>query len=800
MPNSEDWQRRLNADLKEAGLPLDRVQHTSVLPERIFDEVSNSAIKSHSTRVHRIIARVNPRFILLLGNEALLTTLGKSGISKYRGRVYDYPQLHGTVVIATVSHAVTMRNPRQRPGYLADVRLLSNIIFGRTGTIQPPHDVIHVHTNGQLRALKQLLGMTDEIGFDVETHSEYWRDDGRIVSLAGTVTTYIDDDSEPAESTFVLPLYHPESPWKHSHRQVLNYLKPELENIRKATAHNSPYDTKWMIQYGTRLLPTFDTMLVESLLDEDAIKALKPLGVRRLGVEPWGIDTKNLLETPLDEIEEYNALDAFYMMEIKKQQILELKEKPHLARILKFMTMPAVRDLVYAEMRGVWVDVDRLNDRLPIARKTLSDIENAISDAAGLPDPESGEWPIDAKGRPRERNFNASIFARWMLFEWCQLPVMQRGKEKADGSVGDPSMAEDVLMALREEHPVIPRMLERVKWQKYISSFLVPYSEMYDDDHRIHTNFKLAGTVTGRLSSGKTDEDKITGVRGKVRGINLQQVPRDSFIRGLLGAPPGWVFVQADYSQVELRIAAFIAREMTMIRLYQQGADIHTTTAARVAGIPESEVSKEVRKKLGKPVNFGFLYGMGPTKFIHTAFSNYGAVFNMDEAKAARKAYFDLYPGLLPWHNRCRAMVRKYGRVQSPLGRVRNLPDIYSPDEGVRAEAERQAINSPVQGFASDLAVISMIEINKKLRAEDLPAHCIGLVHDAINFEIREDVVKDVLPTIKEVMEDASVVERKFGVHLDIPIVSDLSVGHHWGDLAELTAEQVYAYTADMIG
>jgi DNA polymerase-1 len=122
------------------------------------------------------------------------------------------------------------------------------------------------------------------------------------------------------------------------------------------------------------------------------------------------------------------------------------------------------------------------------------------------------------------------------------------------------------------------------------------------------------------------------------------------------------------------------------------------------------------------------------------------------------------------------------------------LPDIYSPDPGVRAEAERQAINSPVQGFASDLAVLSMVHINDRLRKRGYAANCLGLVHDAINFEVRNDQVADVLPIIKDTMEDMSIVRKKFGVVLDVPIIADLKVGQHWGDAEEITPDQVYEW------
>lgn len=804
MPNSEDWQWELDRDLKESGVPLNRVRHSSVMPERDFDAISNRQIKDLSPRVRRIIEKCRPAFILLLGNEPLLAVLAKSGITKYRGRVFD-DITSGAKVLPTISPSAAKRNPRVRPGYLADLRLFGNLIHGREGSVAAP-TYATIDTVAKIKALKEMLSFTTEINLDIETHGEYYKDDGRIVSLSGVCDITLSDGTEKV-FTFALPLYHPESVWKRKHRSVLLSIKNELEAIPKLVAHNAPYDFKWLIWYGIKVYPTFDTMIAQHILDENRLKGLKPMAQDYLGVEPWGIDTKNLLETPLADILPYNVLDAWYMRLLKKILVKKLQDDPRLAKIMMRLMMPAMRDLIDAELRGIWIDVKRLNERTPIARETLAGIEKQIMEAAGISvDPEDEawvltpsdeRWPKDVKGKPREVNFNASLFARWMLFDWCELPVLERGKAKDDGRPGDPSMAEGVLMELKDSHPVIPKMLERVKWQKYISSFLTPYSELFDDDHRIHTNFKLAGTVTGRLSSGKTDDDKITGVKGKTRGVNLQQVPRDPFIRGLFGAMPGWWFLQADYSQVELRIAAFLAREITMIRAYQNGLDIHTITAARVTGLPELGLPKEIRKKVGKPVNFGFLYGMGWSKFISTAFENYGSHFTEEEARAARKAYFDLYPGLLPWHAKQRALVNKYGRVQSPLGRTRNLPDIYSPEQAVKAEAERQAINSPVQGFASDLAVLSMIEINKEIRKRDLPARCLGLVHDAINMEIRQDAAAEVMPLVKDVMEDMSIVERKFGVHVDVPIVADLSLGQHWGDLIELKPEEVYEFDSE---
>lgn len=808
MTNSREYQGALEAELTSLGLDVSDIYFTQVVKCKTFEQdPTTKDIKACANEyLEAEIKAIKPQFILALGNEALIGTVGKTGITKYRGRVIERPD--GIPVIGTVSPSAVKRNPGQKPAYIADLRLFVNKVKGRKVGIKPPNYKV-IWDNDDLKLLKKVLMKTREIDFDIETVNMYYEPNARIVSIAGTCEVETKDGIKIW--VFALPLSHHQSPWNRKWKAVLKFLKPALERIPKVTAHNSSYDCKWMQFHGVDMMPTFDTMLAIALLDENVQKGLKPQAMARLGVEPWGIDTRSLDSQDIKDVLHYNVLDTWYMYWVKQQLVEELKVDTRAARILVKETMPAQRELIRTEIRGVWIDVRRLKERKPVAENNLKVIEEKIRKAAKLPDPGSEEWPhktqtrqlksgIREKRIDLEENFNASQFARWMLFEHCGLPILERGKQKADGSPGEPSMAEGVLMALRDQHPVVEYMLERVTAQKHLSSFFNPYSELYDEEHRIHTTFKLAGTVTGRLSSGKDDPDKITGSRGKLRGVNLQQVPRDPFIRGLFGAPPGWTFVESDYSQVELRIAAFLAGEDTMKHIYSVGGDIHTTTAARVASLPESQVTKDVRKRLGKPVNFGFLYGMGPTKFIQTAFENYGAHFTLDEAQGARKTYFGLYPKLLPWHARQRRLVNEYGRVQSPLGRTRHLPDIYSPDKSVRMEAERQAINSPVQGFASDLAVIAMVEINTTFRKFDLPAHCLGLVHDAINYEIRDDALPQALPIIKDTMEDMSIVARKFGVHVDLPIIADVSVGQHWGDKMELTPEQVYDFRIEYKG
>lgn len=782
MPNSDKYQQALQLQLEEVGLDPTKVYYTQALKCRNFDDnASNADVKACRKYLEAEIAQVKPTHILTLGNEGLLATTGHSGITKWRGKVIHK---NGYTVIPTVSPAAILRNPGQRPGYMADLRLFANEYLGRTSNIKVPKYLV-ADTKKKLKLLYAALKRCHTIAFDIEsTINPLGEFDPKAKMISFSGTCVIKHEGKDKIFGFALPLYHPESPWQKNWKAVLKFLKPVLEAIPKGIAQNGKFDCRWCVHFGVEMNHTFDTMLAIHALNENIAKGLKPNVQARLGVPPWGMDTKNLLADPLAEVLEYNFLDTYYMYLIYKQLKEELIDQPRVLRLFTKLSMPASRDLVHIERRGIWIDIERLKVRKPQAQAKLEAIEAELNKF--LPEYDSDDWPMDPKGKKKlETNYNPSNFARWFLFQWLGLPVTDRGKEKDNGDPGDPSMAESVLLHLKGKHPAVELMLERVGWQKNLSSFFNAYEVMYDENHRIHTTFKLAGTVTGRLSSGKIEGEKVSG-RTDLRGVNLQQVPRDPFIRGMFGAPPGWTFVEADYSQIELRIAAFIAKERHMIQLYAEGADIHMITTMGVTKLPKAKVTKEIRKKVGKPVNFGFLYGMGWKKFIETAFNNYGSVFTEHEARAYRQAYFDLYPDLLDWHARQRRLVRAHGRVQSPIGRVRHLPDIYSPEQGVQAEAERQAINSPVQGFASDMAVLSMILINEEFRRQGIVGNCLGLVHDAINFEIRDDELHRALPIIKNTMEDPGPMLRKFGCRLTIPIVADLKLGRHWGDAHEV--------------
>lgn len=255
---------------------------------------------------------------------------------------------------------------------------------------------------------------------------------------------------------------------------------------------------------------------------------------------------------------------------------------------------------------------------------------------------------------------------------------------------------------------------------------------------------------------------------------NLQQVPRTKDVRAIYKAPPGRLFFEADYSQLELRIAADYSNDQTMLKIYNEGGDIHTTTAKLMTN--GREPTKEERGK-AKAVNFGFLYGMAAKKFVEYAYNNYGVIFSLSEANQFRQKFFAKYTRLLPWHHEQELICESLGGVYNKFGRFRKLPLIYSANKWERASAARRAINTPVQGTGSDLLLSAAFQIHKELRKEGLKI--VGTVHDSILGEFPEECKDWIVPEIRRIMLHPKTLDY-FGITLKVPLDCDIGVGP-WG-------------------
>lgn len=793
--------REMCAYFDEVGIDHTQVMWLSALKCRTYSmDPGKTDQKTCSLFLRAEFAFMNFDYVLALGSEAWFAASGWADITKNRGKLFNVQEGQG-VIFPTISPSAVNRNPGLRGGFVADLHYFARLINGDSADSEPDHhtNAGHVTVVRDLDALRAMLSHVRRgwaVAYDIETPIAAESDPGAsIISISVTTT---DGPDMTTAHTWNVPLNHPESWFRSSWLRIIRAIVKALRRCPRRVAHNAKFDTKWLQQFSKveDFLPTFDTIVAAAILDENRPKGLKPLAQMLLGAEPWGIDTKDLMSDPIEDVLTYNGLDTWHTLRLYFVFRKQLAEAPRQARLFKHLMMPLVRELCYVERRGVYTDRDQLETNWNIVKAKLNDIHAQLDEWKPETNPFERYRKRDGVMLSDGVNWNPSNYLRWFLFDHLGLPVIARGKTKEDGTLGDPSTAEAVMMTLAEVHPAAALLLERVKWNKYDTSFFTPWSTIIDENSRMHSVFKPWGTVTGRMSSGKEDAEKVTS-RKQFKGVNLQQVPRGDLTRGIFGAPPGSWFCEFDYSQIELRIAAFLARERNMLHLYALAKDIHMTMAMRMTGKPEHLVTKEERKK-AKAVNFGFLYGMGWAKFIRTAWENYGVRVTEEEAVAFRGAFFAEFPDLLVWHNRQRRLAHKYGRVETPMGRIRHLPDVYSPDRGVMAEAERQAINSPVQGFASDMCALSMVLLAKEFREADIPAWPIGTVHDAVNWEIKHEAITIALPRIKYVMENLPL-ERLFGISVDVPIVADAKVGKRWGSAHEVPPELLSLRAADTV-
>lgn len=740
-------------------------------------------VDSGPCREHLIeeIGFYRPKVIVTLGNEVLKGLTKHSGITNYRGKEFKFTISktgESAILIPLYSPNAVLRSPKYGHIFETDIIKVASLIKGKVAKYQP---IIKFVTNvEELKAfISHLAEATTVSGnwgaLDLETTTfDYWRPETKIMTMGICVDDHV---------TWSIPLSHPQSPWRNQIPKLISMISPYL-NLPDFfyTGNNFKYDQKWMhSKLGTHVNFKFDNMLMSYASDENIPHNLKYQAQVWCGAGDYAKDIswpsfdpvtddineviKQYFRMDLKKLMKYNALDAFYSRQIMPLERAKLMEDDRAYKIYLHLLEKGSEIYTEIEENGMWVDPDRLDKAYTMALENQTKIKESLD--ALIPD----GWianNLSTKIAKKGFNWNSTKQLGQLFFQkdGFDFPVLMTT------ATGKPSTAESVIIDLSTDidHPALNGLLEYRKWSKYLSTYLIPWSHKLDSNSCLHPNFKLHGTVTGRLSG----EDGV------------HQVPRDKFIRSIIGAPPGWSFFEIDGSQIELRVAAAVANERNMLAIYAMGGDIHRTTAATVTGKLEADITGDERKK-AKAVNFGFLYGMGWRKFKVYAWEKYGVRLTDDEAKMYRERFFAKYSDLLDWHARMRRTVNNVGYVVSPIGRKRRLPNIYSSEREMVASAEREAINSPVQGFGSDYVLAAFIEmilercpkIDPNWRDSLKP---IGSVHDAQYYLIRNDMIEFWVPKIKECFDDPSRLQRWFDYTPPLPITGDCKIGTHWGD------------------
>lgn len=718
------------------------------------------------------IQSVKPKYLLLLGNVPLQSVLGVTGIKKLRGKPVEH---EGMVVVPTYHPAFILRDPTQRETLEADIRLLREIVdYGGI----PQEEGLNKREVLDLETFEEMLeDLAGTVSFDIETTGLYpWSKSIKTKYYDRALITAVGFGT--ANYQWTIPFHHYEV-HPFNDRQLRKIVKRIDRRLRDCVivAQNGKFDSLWMkVHYGVTWPIDFDTQLAHYMIDENQRHGLKLLSQIYLGAVDYAIDP---IDTPWDQLSHYHCLDLLYTRKLRFIFGRLLRKEPNVRRVFQEIIMPLSAWYLDAEFNGVYVDTSKFE-------QAEAYLVGEIAEAKRVLD----EYGPDINWRSPKQLVQ-------LLFQDLGIKPLDRTKKGAF------STSESVLK--RINHPIGPAILRYRGAAQQLSFFIEGWKPFLDDHSYLHPSFKIHGTVTGRASCEHP---------------NLQQVPRDPRIRSLITAPDGWELVEADLSQIELRIAAELSGEKNMLEVFRNGEDIHWKTAVKeisrggglvdlVRSTARAHVGKPVpyevaireldkighrraieiddawkeHRKKAKAVNFGYLYGMGWRKFMQYARDNYGMVVTDQQAQASRDAFFSSYPGLVEWHRRQRNFARRNGYVTTLTGRKRRLSAAMSPyDSPERGEAERQAINSPVQGFACELNFMAALQIAEEFDQDTV--QCVGTVHDAVLFRVRTEKVEKVVPRVLEIMSCPKLLDE-LNIKIRVPIEAEATIGP-WSQGKEL--------------
>ena len=539
-----------------------------------------------------------------------------------------------------------------------------------------------------------------------------------------------------------LAYYIPLSSLKEEAQKTLEIFRPffEKKEIVKIS-HNLKADYKILKLYGLEIEGAiFDTMIAHYLLNPDGRHAMEYLAEMYLNYKPITLESligkgKNQAKFSSLSIEEqtkFAAEDADLSFQLYQLFAPQLK-KENLEDLFFKVEMPLMKVLAKMELEGIALDKAWLEQESKDLENDLRNLEKTIFEMSG-----------------EEFNMNSPKQLGEVLFENMQLDPKAKKTKSGQYATG-----EDILQKLSSKHEIIQHILEYRTYQKLKSTYVDALPLQIDkEDQRVHTNFSQTTAATGRLSS---------------LNPNLQNIPirtlRGQQIRGAFVANPGNKIIAADYSQIELRLIAAISEEENMIKAFQNGEDIHASTASKLFGIPLEEVTKTQRSQ-AKTVNFGILYGQGAFGLAEQT------GLSRKEAKEMIESYFETYPKLKKYMADQVIKAQEMGYVETILHRKRHLKDINSGNFVVKAHAERNAVNAPIQGSAADVIKLAMIKIDEQLTERNLKTKMLLQVHDELVFEAPEEEIDTVSALIKKEMESA--------YETTVPLLVEVGVGNNW--------------------
>ncbi|MGB3005971.1 MAG: DNA polymerase I, partial [Chitinophagaceae bacterium] len=509
---------------------------------------------------------------------------------------------------------------------------------------------------------------------------------------------------------------------------------------------NTKYDLLILKWYGIEIKGNlFDTMLAHYVIEPDGKRSMDILSEKFLGYEPVHIEELigkkgktqgTMRDVEVEKIKEYAGEDADITLQLKKVFTPLINER-EVEKVFNEVEMPLVKVLVDMEYEGIKIDVDFLNDYSKELERDAKSAEESVYKQAGV---------------------------RFNLASPKQLGEVLFDKLKLDPSAkktktGQYQTGEDVLLKLAVKgHQIVDDILTFRELTKLKSTYVDALPQLINSKTgRVHTTYGQAVAVTGRLASNNPNLQNIPVRTDRGKEIRKAFIPRDS----------KHILLSADYSQIELRIVAAISGDINMCKAFKDGTDIHTATAARVYNIEEKDVTKEMRYK-AKSVNFGIIYGQGA----------FGLADNLGISRTEAKEIIDNYkkefPGIQRYMDETFNYAREHGYVQTLMGRKRWLRDINSANFTVRGFAERNAINSPIQGTAADMIKLAMQKVHAAMKNEKMESKMILQVHDELVFDAVKEEATELKLLILENMQSALILPH------EVPVIAECGEGSNW--------------------
>lgn len=645
--------------------------------------------------------------------------------------------------------ATTSQSNKTNAGIGVQTDLFGNIIGGDdAGTVMEttepsfttlkkiadvPHDYTAVVGDEAITGLLQQLSTFEQISFDTETTCI----DANLAELVGLSFCV-----SPGKAWYV-----PCPQDRAATDKILALFKPLFDDETKLwIGQNLKYDVLVLKWYGVELKgKLFDTMLAHYVIDPDGKRGMDDLSAKYLGYEPIHIDEligkkgKNqgtMRDVELDKITDYASEDADITLQLKNifEPLLPQKE---VVKVFTEVENPLVKVLTDMEFEGVKIDEAFLTSYSKDLEKDAAEAEKRVFDIAGV-------------------RFNLASPKQLgeVLFDKLKLDPSARKTKTGQYKTG-----EDVLLKLEAQgHEIAKEIISFRELTKLKNTYVDALPQLINPKTgRVHTTYGQAVAVTGRLASNNPNLQNIPVRTERGKEIRKAFIPRDA----------GHVLLSADYSQIELRIVAAISGDENMCQAFKSGTDIHTATAAKVFAVDVADVTKEMRYK-SKSVNFGIIYGQGAFGLA----DNLG--ISRTEARGIIDSYKKEFSGIQKYMDEMINFAREHGYVQTLMGRKRWLKDINSSNFTVRGFAERNAINSPIQGTAADMIKLAMQKVHAAMKKEGMKSKMILQVHDELVFDALREEVHELKPLIIENMETAMVLP------CGVPVVAECGEGENW--------------------